>query len=94
VEGGEGVEAFNAAGISDAGNPGTVASRVLGMGLVYRLWADLFLSLPNTAGRFDTGDGGLERWAGYPERSGHLAATLVLYNAGMAGRTPGYHAER
>jgi hypothetical protein len=94
VQGGEGVEAFNAAGISDAGNPGTVASRVLGMGLVHRLWADLFLSLPNTTRGFDAGDGSLERWAGDPERSRHLAATLVLYNAGMAGRTPGCHAER
>jgi hypothetical protein len=94
VEGGEGVEAFNTAGVSDAGNPGAVAPRVLGMGLVYRLRADLFLSLPNTAGGFDAGDGGLERWAGDPERSRHLAATLVLYNAGMAGGTPGCHTER
>jgi hypothetical protein len=94
VEGGEGVKAFNAAEISDASNPGAVAPRVLDMGLVYRLWADLFLSLPNAPGGFDAGDGGLERWAGDPERSRHLAPTLVLYNAGMASGTPGCHTER
>jgi hypothetical protein len=94
VEGGEGVEAFDAAGVSDAGDPGTVAFRVFGVGLVYRLRAELLLGLPNAASGFDAGDGGLECWASDPERSRHLAATLVLYNARAAGGTPGCHAER
>ncbi len=94
VEGGEGVEAFHATtGAADAGDPDTVASEVLGVDLVHRFRADLFLSCAYAARGFDMGDGRPKGGAGDPEARRHLEATLVLYDAGEAGRAAGGHAE-
>jgi hypothetical protein len=94
VEGGEGVEAFDAApGVTNTGDLGAVAGEVPRVNLVHRFCANLFLSCADAACGFDAGDGRPKGGAGDPEACRHLKAALILYDAREASRAASGYAE-
>ncbi len=94
VEGGEGVEAFHATtGAADAGDLDAVASEVLGVDLVHRFRADLFLSCADAARGFDMGDGRPKGGTGDPKARRHLRPGFVFYHAREASRAASGYAE-
>ena len=94
VEGGEGMEAFDAAPrLTDAGDPGAVAGEMPRVDLVHRFCANLFLSCADAACTFDPGDSRPKGRAGDPEACRHLKAALILYDAREASRAASGYAE-